>query len=129
MSSVRKYSYYYRLRHEGWFDEEAEEERALRRVRNFPRLKKFTITKRLKLRVPGLRRFLRKRARSFSRVKVSWLKAWKRLKNGQAHINDLFGGNFLVMQVNRAPFKCGERRFVAHGLHGLPPRYPLGKIA
>ncbi|KAJ6869098.1 hypothetical protein NC651_033998 [Populus alba x Populus x berolinensis] len=117
------------LRHEGWFDEEAEEERALRRVRNFPRLKKFTITKRLKLRVPGLRRFLRKRARLFSRVKVSWLKAWKRLKNGQAHINDLFGGNFLVMQVNRAPFKCGERRFVADGLHGLPPRYPLGKIA
>lgn len=125
MSPVRKYSYH-RLGHEGWSDEEAEEERAFRRIRDFSRVNKFTIRKRLKLRIPGLRRFSRKRARLFSRVKISWLKAWKRLKNGQAHINDLFGGNFLVMQVSPAPFKCGERRFVDHG---LPPRYPLGNIA
>ncbi|CAK7336573.1 unnamed protein product [Dovyalis caffra] len=98
MSPVRKHSYC-RLRNEGWFDEDAEEERALRRIRNFSRLKKFTIRKRSKIRIPGLRRFLRKKARLLSRVKVSWLKAWNRLKNGQAHMNDLFGGNFLVMQV------------------------------
>ena len=34
----------------------------------------------------------------FSRVKVSWRKALKRLKNGQVHMNDLFGGNYLFMQ-------------------------------
>ncbi|KAJ6374388.1 hypothetical protein OIU78_029993 [Salix suchowensis] len=105
MSPVRKYSYH-RLGHEGWSDEEAEEERAFRRIRDFSRVNRFSIRKRLKLRIPGLRRFSRKRARLFSRVKISWLRAWKRLKNGQAHINDLFGGNFLVMQVSPAPFKC-----------------------
>ncbi|KAG5230243.1 hypothetical protein IMY05_015G0080000 [Salix suchowensis] len=61
MSPVRKYSYH-RLGHEGWSDEEAEEERAFRRIRDFSRVNRFSIRKRLKLRIPGLRRFSRKRA-------------------------------------------------------------------
>lgn len=124
MASLTKFSYR-RLRQDGWFDEEAVEESVFRRIRNFSRRRKFTIRRRLKLRIPGLRRFLRRRAKFLCKVKVSWAKAFKRLKNGQAHLNDLFGGNFLVMQANLTPFQCGEIPFKGHGLPGLPTRYTL----
>ncbi|XVF54589.1 hypothetical protein PTKIN_Ptkin05aG0193500 [Pterospermum kingtungense] len=110
MASVPKFSYH-RLRNEVWFDEAEEEKAILRRTRKWPRrLRGFGVRKRPKLRVPGLRRFLRKRSRFLSRVKVSWGKALKRLKHGQAHMNDLFGGNFLVLQVNHTPFKGGHNQ-------------------
>lgn len=106
MASVTKFSYQ-RLKNEGWFDEVEDQEKAifLRKTR----LRRFDVRKRPKLRIHGLRRFLwlRKRSRFLSRVKLSWRKALKRLKNGQAHMNDLFGGNFLVLQVNHTPFKTG----------------------
>ncbi|XVF08805.1 hypothetical protein REPUB_Repub07fG0035100 [Reevesia pubescens] len=124
MASVPKFSYH-RLKNEGWFDE-AEEEKAtlFNKTRKWSRgLRRFGIRKRRpKLKIPGLRRFLRKRSRFLSRVKLSWGKALKRLKNGQVHMNDLFGGNFLVLQVNHTPFRNGRKkpcRDHVHGLHGF----------
>ncbi|GMI76729.1 hypothetical protein HRI_001342200 [Hibiscus trionum] len=67
--------------------------------------------RRPKLKIPGLKRFLRKRSRVLSRLKLSWRKALKRLKNGQSHMNDLFGGNLLVLQPNLSPFRTGKQGF------------------
>lgn len=125
MTSVSKFSYR-RLRYDygGLFDQEAEET-AFRKKRNLSRFRKFTVRRRPKLRIPGLRRFLKKRIRFFSKVKVSWKRAIKRLKNGQVHLNDLFGGNYLLMQVNvptSLSLSCGQRAFV-------PQSYSPGKIA
>ncbi|KAJ4712456.1 Plexin-D1 like [Melia azedarach] len=132
MSSLSKFSYH-RLRYDREFDEEADREWALGKTRKWCRIRKFKVGKRLKLRIPGLRRLSRKRARFLTRVKVSCKKALKRLKKGQAHINDLFGGSYLVMQqVKTTTMKCGNQRPImamGHGLHGLPLRYSLGKIA
>ncbi|XWS51323.1 hypothetical protein CRYUN_Cryun12cG0167200 [Craigia yunnanensis] len=120
MASVSKFSYH-RLKNEGWFDEAEEEKAFFKKTRKWSRgSRRFGIRKRPKLRIPSLRRFLRKRSRFFSRVKLSWGKALKRLKNGQAHMNDLFGGNFLVLQVNHTPFKSSQKpcRDHVHGLQG-----------
>ncbi|EOY22290.1 hypothetical protein QUC31_007658 [Theobroma cacao] len=119
MASMPKFSYH-RLKNEGWFDEVEEEQAILfKKTRKWSRgLRRFGIRKRPKLRIPGLRRFVRKRSRFLSKVKLSWGKALKRLKNGQAHMNDLFGGNFLVLQVNHTPFRSGEKPCRDHGLRG-----------
>ncbi|KAL4634214.1 hypothetical protein ACB092_04G183300 [Castanea dentata] len=120
---------YYKLKQESWLiDEESKEERSLIKIRTWPKIRRSPGRRRPKLRIPGLRRFLRKKKKFFNRVKVSWRKALKRLKNGQVHMNDLFGGSYLVMQYNYStPFRCGERPYMGHGLHGMPSRQ--GRIA
>ncbi|OMO67132.1 hypothetical protein COLO4_30221 [Corchorus olitorius] len=113
---------YQRLKNEGnWFDDADHQKSLFKKRRKWTSsagLRRFGIRKRPKLRIPGLRRFLRKRSRFFSRVKLSWGKAFKRLKNGQAHMNDLFGGNFLVLQANHTPFASGQKKVFSD--HGLP---------
>ncbi|KAJ4846849.1 hypothetical protein Tsubulata_030520 [Turnera subulata] len=129
MASVTRLPYH-RLTYEGWSNEIADDERAFSRIRNFSWSRKFSIRRRLRLRlrIPGLRRFfIRKRRRLVAKVKVSWCKTWKRLKNGQTYMNDLLGGNFLVLQVSSAPFSC-ENPFKVNGMGGIPPRYPPAKI-
>ncbi|KAK9000036.1 hypothetical protein V6N11_082172 [Hibiscus sabdariffa] len=88
MASMSKFSYQ-RLSNEG-------EEEAIRfnKARKWSRI---GIRKRAKLEIPGLKKFLRKRGVVFSRLKLSWRKALRRLKNG----------NFLVLQPNHTPFKIG----------------------
>ncbi|GLT29094.1 hypothetical protein SLA2020_039800 [Shorea laevis] len=103
MASRTKFPYI-RLRDEGWLDK-AEEGGAYRKTGKRIKLRRL---KRPTLRIQGLRRFLRRRSRLLTRVKVSWVTALRRLKSGQIHMNDLFGGNFLVMQVNPTPFRCGD---------------------
>ncbi|KAF3436777.1 hypothetical protein FNV43_RR19530 [Rhamnella rubrinervis] len=128
---------YYRLRNElGGVDyKEAEEEKALKKIRRWYKIRKLSGRKRQRIRIPGLRKFLRKRGRFLPRLfKVSLAKALRRLKDGQAHMNDLFGGNYLFMQPNPIPFRCGTQRAAymghPHGLHGLPTsKYALGRIA
>ncbi|KAK3224940.1 hypothetical protein Dsin_004802 [Dipteronia sinensis] len=127
MPSLSKFSYH-RLKYEGGFDEEEEEERDFRNIRKWSSLRNFTFRKRAKLRIPVLRRFWTKRSRFFSRVKVLWRKALKRLQNGQAHMNDLFGGNYLLMMA-KPTLRCGQRPFMGHNIHGLPARHSLRKIA
>ncbi|KAG2678701.1 hypothetical protein I3843_11G014300 [Carya illinoinensis] len=113
MASNKQYSYY-RLRNEGGgvSDEEPEDQRDLiRKISSWSKIRRFVgRRRRTKVRIPGLRKFLRKRKRFFTRFKVSWSKVLKRLKNGQAHMGDLFAGNYLFMQVNpTAPFRSGGR--------------------
>ncbi|XP_008239598.1 PREDICTED: uncharacterized protein LOC103338189 [Prunus mume] len=134
MASVSELAYQ-RLRNEGLFEEEPEQNRAVifkKTSGGWSKIRKLTGRRRPRVRVAGLRRFLRRRARLFTRIKVSWSKALKRLKNGQAHMNDLFGGNYLFMQANPLPFKCGEKPYyLGHGggLHGsLPSRYSVGRM-
>ncbi|KAK8499906.1 hypothetical protein V6N12_042741 [Hibiscus sabdariffa] len=100
MASMPKFSYQ-RLRNE---DEEEEEAIRFNKARKWSRI---GIRKRAKLKIPGLKRFFRKRGVVFSRLKLAWRKALTRLKNGQSHMNDLFGGNFLVLQPNHTPFETG----------------------
>ncbi|KAL5748222.1 hypothetical protein ACOSP7_025254 [Xanthoceras sorbifolium] len=117
MASLSNFSYY-RLRYEGEFDDDEKAEE--RKIRKWSTLRKFTyLRKRPKLRIPALRRAWKKGSRFFSRVKVSWSKALRRLKNGQAHMNDLFGGNYLFMQANPT-LRSGERTFhMGHSIRGL----------
>lgn len=133
MASISELAYQ-RLRN-GLFEEEPEQNRAVifkKTNGGWSKFRKLTGRRRPRVRVVGLRRFLRRRARLFTRIKVSWSKALKRLKNGQAHMNDLFGGNYLFMQANPLPFKCGEKPYnLGHGggLHGsLPSRYSVGRM-
>ncbi|CAB4280669.1 unnamed protein product [Prunus armeniaca] len=134
MASVSELAYQ-RLRNEGLFEEEPEQNRAVifkKTSGGWSNIRKLTGRRRPRVRFAGLRRFLRRRARLFTRIELSWSKALKRLKNGQAHMNDLFGGNYLFMQANPLPFKCGERTYnLGHGggLHGsLPSRYSVGRM-
>lgn len=50
------------------------------------------------------------------RLRASWSKALERLKNGQAHMSDLFAGNYLFMQVN------SSTPFMGHGRKTPLPR-------
>lgn len=104
MGLMRKFSYQ-RLENEAEFGKE-NEERAFRKIRTSSRFRKVNFKKRPSIRIQALRRFWRRRTKLFSRVKVSWIKILKRLKDGQVHMNDLFGGNYMIMLANPA-FKCG----------------------
>lgn len=120
MASVGKYYSYRRLRNEEDSDEERLK-REVKKVRAWLKLRALVGRRRPRLRVAGLRRiFIRKRTKFVSRFRFSWRKALNKLKNGQSHVNDLFGGNFLLMQGNLAPFGCGKKPYMGYGLQGLP---------
>lgn len=60
--------------------------------------------KRFRVRVLGSRKLsmkkIRRKSRVFKGMKVSWEKAFKRLKdNHKVYLNDLFGSNYLFMHV------------------------------
>ncbi|KAL7615451.1 hypothetical protein Lser_V15G07793 [Lactuca serriola] len=94
---------YQRLRNEGGGDKEKEIEREIKgRIRWSLRLKKVHIRKRLKMKIPSLRKFMRRKARV---VMASLEKVLKRLKESQSHFGDLFAGNYLFMQVTPTPMK------------------------
>ncbi|KAL3636648.1 hypothetical protein CASFOL_018947 [Castilleja foliolosa] len=97
-SSASKLSYQ-RLKQEIYIDENDKiwEEvigKSLRRSR----FRKLHIKRKLrvKLKIPGIKRLLRKKV---SLVKFAWNKVCKRLKESQAHFSHLFAGNYLFMQV------------------------------
>ncbi|XP_010250987.1 PREDICTED: uncharacterized protein LOC104593040 [Nelumbo nucifera] len=123
---------YQRFRNEGGFDvEEERDERAFRRTRSWFRFRKLGNKKRSRIRIPGLRRFLRRRARLLTAARLSWNKVVKRLKESRGHMGDLFSGNYLFLQVSPSPLKCSYRPLTGHHLYGLSSssRYSLGKIA
>ncbi|KAL4577157.1 hypothetical protein LXL04_013261 [Taraxacum kok-saghyz] len=88
---------YQRLRNE--FDNERE---IKARIRWSLRLKKVHIKKRLKMKIPSLRKFVRRKARL---IIASLAMVLKRLKESQSHFGDLFAGNYLFTQVNPTPLK------------------------
>lgn len=106
--TASKFSYQ-RLKHdEGIFDEVGGRERGgviikkFVRTKRWSRLRKVHIKmKRVKVRIPWL---LRRKARVFM---VSWAsKVLKRLKESQSHFGELFGGNYVFLQVNPTPLKA-----------------------
>ncbi|KAF3444543.1 hypothetical protein FNV43_RR14235 [Rhamnella rubrinervis] len=124
---------YQRLRNEGGLDlyEDLEYQRAEKvlvssRPRNFYRFRKVSFRRRFKLKIPSLRRILRRRAKLASAIRVSFGRVVKRLKESQSHLNELFAGNYLFLQVNPASLKYLDK---SHDLHGLSSRYSIPRIA
>ncbi|KAL6956986.1 hypothetical protein U1Q18_012511 [Sarracenia purpurea var. burkii] len=104
MASIVKFSYQ-RLRHEAGFGDEDDDdqirERVIGRARKSWTCKTRKVQTRkkirlIKVRIPSLKKFLRRKAKV---VLVAWAKILKRLKEGQSHFGDLFAGNYLFMQV------------------------------
>ncbi|KAL4352730.1 hypothetical protein GQ457_06G041140 [Hibiscus cannabinus] len=110
MASATKFSYQ-RLKHE--------EEEVAGRARPWLRLRRVSVKKRFRVRVPSLRRLLRKKVKL---VRVSLGKVVKRLKESQAHFGDLFAGNYMFIQVNPATM-----RYCFFEKSGQP--YSLSRIA
>ncbi|KAK4417828.1 hypothetical protein Salat_2195500 [Sesamum alatum] len=92
-------SSYKRLKHEiDLFDDDFDiREKVIgrRRIR-------FQVRRKLRVRIPSLTRFLRRKVRV---VKIAWKKMYKTLKESQSHLGDLFAGNYLFMQVTPTPVK------------------------
>lgn len=130
MASASKFSYQ-RLRNDAGFEfyDDEDRERVVLRTRSWSRLKRFTIRKKFKIKVPSLRRFLRRKLRLASNVKVAMGRVVKRLKESQNHLGDLFAGNYLFMQVTPTSLKCSEKSFKATGFNGLPSSMYVAKIA
>lgn len=130
MALVPKFPYQ-RLGHEGGFndyDEERDRDMVVRSRNWWYRSKRLPSRRRFKLKVPSLRRFLRRKGRLLSAVRVSWGRMLKRFKEGQGHFGDLFAGNYLFIQVNPTPLKCLKKD---HDLkfNGLSSRYSLPRVA
>ena len=123
MASLGRFSYQ-RLRNEGGYDDDDYNKRRviIRRAKSWSRFRRVSFRKRFKLKIPSLRRFMRRKARE---VSLSWARILKRLKEGQSHFGDLFAGNYLFMQVTPTPMKCVEKSWKGPHLHG----YPLQRIA
>ncbi|CAA3027524.1 Hypothetical predicted protein [Olea europaea subsp. europaea] len=112
MGSKAKVSYQ-RLRSELWFDEDGDyhdidiREKVIRRFRS-RRFRKVHIRRKLRIKIPSLKRLLRRKARL---VKIGWCKILKRLKESQSHFGDLFAGNYMFMQVTPTPLKSADIRY------------------
>ncbi|KAK8586941.1 hypothetical protein V6N13_085954 [Hibiscus sabdariffa] len=101
MASTTKFSYQ-RLKHEEEEEGHGHAEVA-GRARPWLRLRRVSVKKRFRVRVPSLRRLLRKKVKL---VRVSLGKMVKRLKESQAHFGDLFAGNYMFIQVNPSTMTC-----------------------
>lgn len=118
---------YQRLKHEDLFGDHEERERLIGRPssRSWQRLKRMNQRKRFRLKIPSLRRFLRRKVKL---VHAAYAKMLKRFKEGQAHFGDLFAGNYLFLQVNPNSLKRFEKAYHRDS-NGLPPTLPLPSIA
>ncbi|KAL4568294.1 hypothetical protein LXL04_023903 [Taraxacum kok-saghyz] len=114
---------YQRLRNQGGEDDNEyleEMKRAIAHVRAriqwTSRLKRVHMRKRSKMKIPSLKKFLRKRARV---MMLSMAKVVKRLKDSQSHFGDLFAGNYLFMQVNPSPLKSSSPYAIRGSIKGI----------
>ncbi|XP_022750533.1 uncharacterized protein LOC111299556 isoform X1 [Durio zibethinus] len=120
MASTAKFSYQ-RLRHEGnELDVDEIAETLIGRSRAWYRLKKIPVRRRFRLKVPSLKRFLKRKVKL---VRLSFAKLMQRLKESKAHFGDLFAGNYMFIQVNPTTMKCFEKSCKGPGLKGLPSRF------
>ncbi|KAK1258197.1 hypothetical protein QJS04_geneDACA021087 [Acorus gramineus] len=111
-------------------DYEGEDDELDALVRKYKRWLRLRRPRRPRVRVPKLARALRRKARAVcSRVRVSFGRVVERLRESRSHMGELFGGNYLFMQVSPASLKCysDHRRAMhmhANGVHVLnAPRY------
>ncbi|XP_062105598.1 uncharacterized protein LOC133817190 [Humulus lupulus] len=92
--------------------------KALGRPRSwYRRLRRVPIRKKFKLKIPSLRRLLRRKSKLVSSVRVSISNVVKRLKESQSHLSDLFAGNYMFLQVSPTSLKCLEK--ATHHVHHL----------
>ncbi|KAE8717125.1 Pentatricopeptide repeat superfamily protein [Hibiscus syriacus] len=120
---------YQRLKHEEGAHDEHEADWFPGRSRPWPRLRSVSVKiKRFRVKVPSLRRYLRRKLRV---ARVSFGKLVKRLKESQAHFGDLFAGNYMFIQVNPSTMKgCLGKPCEGFALTTLPPsRYSLSGVA
>ncbi|XAR58235.1 hypothetical protein NMG60_11026650 [Bertholletia excelsa] len=116
---------YRRLSHDGDSDDGDGGARLFRRARTWSRLRRARLGRRPKIRIPSLRRFLRRKARV---VWASWARVAKRLKESQAHFGDLFAGNYLFVQVAPTPLKCPNKNKALEGFHIRGLNYSVPRI-
>ncbi|MCD7453159.1 E3 ubiquitin-protein ligase rglg2 [Datura stramonium] len=70
------------------------------------KFRKVHLRKRLRIKVPSLKKFVRRKARF---ILAALSKTMKRLKESQSHFGDLFAGNYMFMQVTPTPLKfCAQ---------------------
>lgn len=128
MGSATKFSYQ-RLQNEGGFEEDAEEETAFRRMRNLSRIKKLNARKRPRIRIAGLKSFIKIRKDGLFSALGIWSRALKRLKDSQIHMGELFAGHYLFTQVSPSPLKSEDKNVMRHPFHVLSSRFSLPKFA
>ncbi|XP_074358776.1 uncharacterized protein LOC141698065 [Apium graveolens] len=116
---------YQRLRNEGGFDNYGGA--GIGRASSWTRRsRRVHIRRKLKIKIPGLKRFMRRKARV---VVSSWSKIVKRFKDGQSHFGDLFAGNYMFMQVTPASLKCFEKSSKSQLYSDFGSRYYLPKVS
>ncbi|PON46453.1 hypothetical protein TorRG33x02_325850 [Trema orientale] len=139
MATAARFSYQ-RLRNEGGHNNLDEYDhfyevdnnyqvKAWGRPRSWYRYRRFPTRRRFKIKIPSLRRLIRRKAKLVSSVRISFSSIVKRLKESQSHLGDLFAGNYLFLQVSPTSFKYLDNKGHHHDLNGLSSRYSLPKIA
>ncbi|GLT33181.1 hypothetical protein SLA2020_077900 [Shorea laevis] len=119
---------YQKLRN-GGTDTGDEGEKVLARPRSCYSLKRVSMKRRSRLKIPGLRRFLKGKWKMVSSVRVSFGKVMKRLKESQAHFGELFAGNYVFMQVNPSSLNLVQKSCEGPtALNGIPSGYSLPKV-
>ncbi|XP_016902323.1 uncharacterized protein LOC107991631 [Cucumis melo] len=68
-----------------------------------------------KLRIPSLRKLMRRKWRLVNAMRGSIAKVLKRFRDGEAYLGDLFAGNYLFLQVNPSSMKCMKNHHQQHG--------------
>ncbi|KAJ4960055.1 hypothetical protein NE237_019965 [Protea cynaroides] len=110
-------------------EEKAPEEIMNWRARRWFRIRNVGGKRRSKVRIPGLRRLLRRKNKVVSVVRFSWNKVFRRLKESRSYMGDLFAGNYLFTQVNPSSLKCTQKSYMGVGLHGYTSKSYLRKIS
>ncbi|GKV07828.1 hypothetical protein SLEP1_g19541 [Rubroshorea leprosula] len=129
MASTAAKFRYQKLRNEGGTDAGDEGEKVLAKPRSSYSLKRVSMKRRFRLKIPGLRRFAKGKWKMASSVRVSFGKVMKRLKESQAHFGDLFAGNYLFMQVSPSSLNFIQKSCEGPtALNGIPSRYSLPKV-
>ncbi|XP_060959004.1 uncharacterized protein LOC133030342 [Cannabis sativa] len=93
----------------------------------YRRSKRVPIRRKFKLKIPSLRRLLRRKSKLVSSVRVSISNVVKRLKESQSHLSDLFAGNYMFLQVSPTSLKClnkASTNNVYNLNNGFSSRYP-----
>ncbi|KAK4346244.1 hypothetical protein RND71_032583 [Anisodus tanguticus] len=128
-TTVKQIPYKKLKQQNNYYDEEEEDidlihlrEKVIGKIRKKPssfwniKFRKVHLRKRLRIKVPSLRNFLRRKAR-FSVAALA--KTLKRLKESQSHFGDLFAGNYMFMQVTPTPFKICDQNLKSSNLKAV----------
>lgn len=116
---------YQRLHNEEWYedlDDTGIEPKKLQKSTWSKNYRKIHIRRKLKIKIPSLKKMLKRKKDEL--VAVSWSKFIKRLKDVQSNFGDIFGGNYLFMQVPPPSLKYLDKAQIYLHDH-LSSRYNL----